>query len=77
MRFSNNCTNYNYLCRVRRYFDCIDICKVVTGWCELRLTGSLPPLVDTSALSPTLVTVLEHTELELTLFQDGHRYAAA
>ena len=56
-----------------KYFDCIDICKVVNGWCEIRVTGSLPPLVDTPALNPTIVTILEHTELELTLFQDGHR----
>ncbi|KAA0194473.1 hypothetical protein HAZT_HAZT005582 [Hyalella azteca] len=58
---------------VLKYFDCIDICKVVSGWCELRLVGSLPPCVDTSVLCPTLLTVLDHTEVEFSLFQDGHR----
>ncbi|KAF2355647.1 Peptidase C2 calpain catalytic domain [Trinorchestia longiramus] len=58
---------------VLQYFDCIDICKVVSGWCELRLTGCLPPCVDQAVLCPTLLTVLEHTEVEFTLFQDGHR----
>ena len=58
---------------VLKYFDCIDICKVVSGWCEIRLTGTLPPFVDINAISATPVTILEHTEVDITLFQEGHR----
>ncbi|KAL7636707.1 UNVERIFIED_CONTAM: hypothetical protein RMT77_012459 [Armadillidium vulgare] len=58
---------------VMKYFDCIDICKVHSNWCEVRVTGSLPPLCDTKALTPSLITVFEPTELEFSLFQDGHR----
>lgn len=57
-----------------RYFDCIDICKVHSHWSEVRVTGTLPSLADRRALTPTLITVLEPTEVEFTLFQEGHRY---
>ncbi|KFB37246.1 AGAP000829-PB-like protein [Anopheles sinensis] len=55
---------------VLRYFDCIDICKVRSEWNEVRLFGTLQPL---RALSCVLITVLEPTEAEFTLFQEGQR----
>lgn len=58
---------------VLKYFDCIDICKVRTGWNEVRLQGTLPPLASTPHLSCVLLTVLEPTEAEFTLFQEGQR----
>lgn len=58
-----------------RYFDCIDICKVrCSGWNEVRLRGTLPPLASLDHLSCVLLTVLEPTEAEFTLFQEGQRY---
>lgn len=53
-----------------RYFDCIDICKVRSGWNEVRLQGTLQPLC---SLSCVLLSVLEPTEAEFTLFQEGQR----
>ncbi|CAL4119259.1 unnamed protein product, partial [Meganyctiphanes norvegica] len=58
---------------VLKYFDCIDICKVHKNWSEVRVTGSLPSVADRRSLTPTLITVLEPTEVEFSLFQDGHR----
>ncbi|GLH13075.1 Calpain-D, partial [Gryllus bimaculatus] len=58
---------------VLRYFDCIDICKVRSGWNEVRLRGTLPPLSSLEHLSCVLLTVLEPTEAEFTLFQEGQR----
>ena len=58
-----------------RYFDCIDVCKVRRGWSEVRVTGVLPPLSSKSHQSCTLLTVLEPTEVEFSLFQEGQRYA--
>lgn len=55
---------------LHRYFDCIDICKVRAGWNEVRLQGTLQPLC---SLSCVLLTVLEPTEAEFTLFQEGQR----
>ncbi|XP_055621619.1 calpain-D isoform X2 [Toxorhynchites rutilus septentrionalis] len=55
---------------VLKYFDCIDICKLRNGWNEVRLLGTLQPLC---ALSCVLLTVLEPTEAEFTLFQEGQR----
>ncbi|CAH1719100.1 unnamed protein product [Chironomus riparius] len=55
---------------VLKYFDCIDICKVRSGWEEIRLLGTLQPLC---SLSCVLLTVLEPTEAEFTLFQEGQR----
>lgn len=54
---------------VLKYFDCIDICKVRTGWKEDRLSGILPPLASKEFLSCVLLTVLEATEVDFTLFQ--------
>ena len=56
-----------------RYFDCIDICKVHNGWMEVRLDGVLPPCTSRTHSSVIILTVLESTELELTLFQEGLR----
>ncbi|ERL93813.1 hypothetical protein D910_11099 [Dendroctonus ponderosae] len=56
-----------------KYFDCIDICKVRFGWNEIRLTGILPPLASQDHLSCILLTVLEPTEVDFTLFQKGQR----
>lgn len=55
---------------VLKYFDCIDICKVRSGWTEVRLQGTLQPLC---SLNCVLLTVLEPTEAEFTLFQEGQR----
>lgn len=56
---------------VLKYFDCIDICKVRNGWSEVRLTGILPPQASQKHLSCILLTVLEPTEVDFTLFQVG------
>ncbi|XP_039958780.1 calpain-D isoform X3 [Bactrocera tryoni] len=55
---------------VLNYFDCIDICKVRSGWNEVRLQDTLKPLC---SISCVLLTVLEPTEAEFTLFQEGQR----
>uniref|UniRef100_W8B1X7 Calpain-D n=3 Tax=Ceratitis capitata TaxID=7213 RepID=W8B1X7_CERCA len=55
---------------VLNYFDCIDICKVRSGWNEVRLQDTLQPLC---SISCVLLTVLEPTEAEFTLFQEGQR----
>lgn len=54
---------------VLKYFDCIDICKARTGWKEVRLSGTLPPMASKEYLSSVLLTVLEATEVDFTLFQ--------
>ena len=58
---------------VLRYFDCIDICKVRRGWSEARVGGTLPPMSSKPHMGCTLLTVLEPTEVEFTLFQEGQR----
>ncbi|XP_058468129.1 calpain-D isoform X6 [Malaya genurostris] len=55
---------------VLKYFDCIDICKVRDCWNEVRLLGNSQPLC---ALSCVIITVIEPTEAEFTLFQEGQR----
>lgn len=54
---------------VLKYFDCIDICKARNCWNEIRLSGILPPLASQQHLSCILLTVLEPTEVDFTLFQ--------
>lgn len=54
---------------VLKYFDCIDICKARSGWNEIRMSGILPPLASQQHLSCILLTVLEPTEVDFTLFQ--------
>ncbi len=56
-----------------KYFDCIDVAKVRNGWHERRLQGILPPSADLQHLSCILITVMEATEIEISLFQEGHR----
>lgn len=58
---------------VLKYFDCIDICKARPGWNDVRLSGILPPLASQHHLSCILLTVLEATEVDFTLFQEGQR----
>jgi calpain-15 len=58
---------------VLKYFDCIDICKARNGWNEVRLSGVLPPLSSQKHLSCILLTILEPTEVDFTLFQEGQR----
>lgn len=58
---------------VLRYFDCIDICKVRRGWSETRVSGILPNHSSKQHQSCTLLTVLEPTEVEFSLFQEGQR----
>lgn len=58
---------------VLKYFDCIDICKARNGWNEVRLTGILPPLASQQHLSCIFLTILEPTEVDFTLFQEGQR----
>nr|XP_023014057.1 calpain-D-like [Leptinotarsa decemlineata] len=58
---------------VLKYFDCIDICKARSGWNEVRLTGTLPPLASQQYLSCIFLTILEPTEVDFTLFQEGQR----
>lgn len=56
------------------YFDCIDVCKVRQGWSEVRLPGLLPPCASADHVLAVLVTVIEPTELDLSLFQEGSRH---
>ncbi|XP_055932475.1 calpain-15-like isoform X1 [Argiope bruennichi] len=60
---------------VLKYFDCIDICKVKSDWNEVRLQGVLPPHTDKECLAVTALTVLDATEVEFSLFQEGQRNA--
>ncbi|KAF7496727.1 Calpain-D [Sarcoptes scabiei] len=59
---------------VLKYFDSIDICKIRNDWNEIRLQGVLPPnAFDIDNIPVVLLTVGEPTEVELNLFQEGHR----
>lgn len=58
---------------VLKYFDRIDVCKVRSGWSELSLSGTFPPFVSPNRLSCILLTVLEATEVDFTLFQQENR----
>jgi calpain-15 len=61
---------------VLKYFDCIDICKVRPDWNEIRLQGVLPSnAYDTENLAIIVFTVVEATEVEFSLFQEGQRSA--
>ncbi|XP_060806249.1 calpain-D isoform X2 [Amyelois transitella] len=61
---------------VLKYFDCIDICKVRSGWHEVRLAGILPPMSSTRHLTCLLLTATQPTEVDFTLFQEGQRNSA-
>ena len=59
---------------VLKYFDSIDICKIRIDWNEIRLKGVLPPnAYDIDNICVIKLSVLESTEVELNLFQEGHR----
>jgi len=58
---------------VLRYFGDVDICKIRSGWTEVRLSGTFPSIASPNTLSCVLLTVLEATEVELTLFQHEDR----
>lgn len=60
---------------VLKYYDSIDICKVRSDWNEIRLEGVLPPYCDRENNALIALTILEPTEVELTLFQENHRGA--
>ena len=58
---------------VLRYFGNVDICKIRSGWTEVRLSGTFSSFASPDNLSCVLLTVLEATEVELTLFQHEDR----
>lgn len=58
---------------VLRYFGTVDICKIRCGWTEVRLSGTFPSFASPNQLSCVLLTILEATEVELTLFQHEDR----
>jgi calpain-15 len=58
---------------VLRYFGTVDICKIRFGWNEVRLSGTFPTFASPNSLSCVLLTVLEATEVALTLFQHEDR----
>ncbi|XP_067142757.1 calpain-15-like isoform X2 [Centruroides vittatus] len=58
---------------VLKYFDCVDICKLQPGWNEVRMQGVLPPHADKDSFAVTVLTVVEPTEVEFSLFQEGQR----
>ena len=58
---------------VLRYFSAVDICKIRSGWTEVRLSGTFPSFASLNHLSCVLLTVMEATEVELTLFQHEDR----
>ena len=47
--------------------------QVREGWSEVRLGGCLPPLSSKQHQTATLLTVLDPTEVEFSLFQEGQR----
>ena len=58
---------------VLRYFGNVDICKIRSRWTEVRLSGTFSSFASPDHLSCVLLTVLEATEVELTLFQREDR----
>ncbi|CAB4064322.1 CAPN15 [Lepeophtheirus salmonis] len=58
---------------VLKYFDCIDICKLRKDWHEIRLGGRFPPYFNKKYQNCFLLTILETTEVDLTLFQENNR----
>ena len=58
---------------VLRYFGNVDICKIRSGWTEVRLSGTFPSFALPNHLSCIFLTVLEATEVEITLFQHEDR----
>lgn len=59
---------------VIKYFDCIDVCKIRSGWNEIRLEGLLPTKsTDTDNIPFVILTINETTEVDLSLFQSSRR----
>ncbi|KAK5638894.1 hypothetical protein RI129_013189 [Pyrocoelia pectoralis] len=71
--FTADATFWISFADVLKYFDSVDICKVRNGWNEIRLDGILPPLASHQHLSCFRLSVLEPTEVDITLFQDTQR----
>ncbi|XP_074649686.1 calpain-15-like [Tubulanus polymorphus] len=61
---------------VMKYFDSIDVCKILPDWWEVRLPGTLPGNGGQS-ISVTNLIVLKPTEIEFSLFQEGDRGSEA
>lgn len=59
---------------VIKYFDSIDVCKIRSGWNEIRLEGLLPTKsTDIDNIPFVILTVNETTEIDLSLFQSSRR----
>ncbi|KAH9513830.1 hypothetical protein Btru_031511 [Bulinus truncatus] len=57
-----------------KYFDSIDVCKIHPGWEERRIQGTFP-INGKSPLKLIKLSILQTTEVELGLFQEGPRGA--
>lgn len=59
---------------VIKYFDSIDVCKIRSGWNEIRLEGLLPTKsTDAENIPFVILTINETTEIDLSLFQSSRR----
>lgn len=59
---------------VIKYFDSIDVCKIRSGWNEIRLEGLLPTKsTDIENIPFVILTINETTEIDLSLFQSSRR----
>lgn len=59
---------------VIKYFDSIDVCKIRSGWNEIRLEGLLPTKsTDTENIPFVILTINETTEIDFSLFQSSRR----
>lgn len=59
---------------VIRYFDSIDVCKIRSGWSEIRLEGLFPTKsTDSENIPFVIITINETTEIDLSLFQSSRR----
>lgn len=59
---------------VIKYFDSIDVCKIRSGWNEIRLEGSFPTKsTDSENIPFVIITINETTEIDLSLFQSSRR----
>ncbi|XP_069105920.1 calpain-D-like [Argopecten irradians] len=55
-----------------KYFDSVDICKVRTGWHEVRIKGVFPP----DTIQPwkfVNLSIIERTQMDIGLFQKSFR----
>lgn len=59
---------------VVKYFDSIDVCKIRTGWNEIRLEGLFPTKsTDIENIPFVILTINETTEIDFSLFQSSRR----